>query len=184
MNHFAYPATLVPDIEDGGFVVTFVDLPEAITQGDDLADALHLPAQTAVKATLYNAMRQSAMSQSELAKRLNSLTKRKITMNNANTETMVPTQYVFQLRLYPFVEEIISESKDNVYLNKHSQEEWQTHTLTELMEYMSFEQFMAFTDDELKELVGKQMALELVAGMLNDFTPEQMATFDECLVRR
>ncbi|RKZ50748.1 MAG: type II toxin-antitoxin system HicB family antitoxin [Candidatus Parabeggiatoa sp. nov. 3] len=106
MNHFAYPATLVPDILDGGFVVTFVDLPEAITQGDDLADALHqaadcleesiagrisdnelipqpspasqahylvhLPAQTAVKATLYNAMRQSAMSQTELAKRLNS----------------------------------------------------------------------------------------------------------------
>ncbi|MEK8017582.1 MAG: type II toxin-antitoxin system HicB family antitoxin [Candidatus Parabeggiatoa sp.] len=41
MNHFAYPTRLVPDRQDGGFVVTFVDLPEAITQGDDLADALH-----------------------------------------------------------------------------------------------------------------------------------------------
>jgi len=104
-------------------------------------------------------------------------------MNNANTE-MVPTKYVFQLRLYPLIEKEIAEDQDGVYLNKHSQEEWRTHTLTELMEYMSFEQFMDFTDKELKELVGKQMALELVAGMLNDFTPEQMATFDECLIRR
>ncbi|MDM8558076.1 hypothetical protein [Candidatus Parabeggiatoa sp. HSG14] len=100
-----------------------------------------------------------------------------------NTE-MVPTKYVFQLRLYPLIEKEIAEDHDRVYLGKHSQEEWQTHTLTELMEYMSFEQFMDFSDKELKELVGKQMALELVAGMLNDFTPEQMATFDECLIRR
>jgi len=105
-------------------------------------------------------------------------------MSNPHRETTVPTKYVFQLRLYPLIEKEIAEDQDCVYLDKHNQEEWQTHILTELMEYMSFEQFMGFTDDELKELVGKQMALELVAGMLNDFTPEQMATFDECLVRR
>ncbi len=34
-----YPVTLIPDA--GGFVVTFPDIPEAITQGDDEADALH-----------------------------------------------------------------------------------------------------------------------------------------------
>jgi antitoxin HicB len=106
MNNFAFPATLVPETKDGGFVVTFVDLPEAITQGENLADALHqaadcleeaiagrisdnevipepslthqknylvfLPAQMAVKATLYNAMRRTSLSQIELAKRLNS----------------------------------------------------------------------------------------------------------------
>ena len=33
-----YPATFTPDT--GGFVVTFRDIPEAITQGDDEADAL------------------------------------------------------------------------------------------------------------------------------------------------
>ena len=37
---FSYPATLTPDHEAGGFVVTFVDVPEAITQGDDVPDAL------------------------------------------------------------------------------------------------------------------------------------------------
>ena len=37
---FMYPITLTPDTLDGGFVVTFVDIPEAITQGDTQAQAL------------------------------------------------------------------------------------------------------------------------------------------------
>ncbi|MEW6669393.1 MAG: type II toxin-antitoxin system HicB family antitoxin [Thermodesulfobacteriota bacterium] len=40
MQSFVYPATLTADEEEGGFVVTFTDLPEAITQGDDLEEAL------------------------------------------------------------------------------------------------------------------------------------------------
>lgn len=40
VRDFAYPATLTPDAMDGGFLVTFPDVPEAITQGDDVADAL------------------------------------------------------------------------------------------------------------------------------------------------
>jgi antitoxin HicB len=36
-----YPATFTP-ADEGGFVVTFRDIPEAITQGDDEADALGL----------------------------------------------------------------------------------------------------------------------------------------------
>ncbi len=41
MNRFIFPVTLTPEPEpEGGFVVTFSDVPEAITQGDDLAEAL------------------------------------------------------------------------------------------------------------------------------------------------
>ncbi len=40
MQRFVYPAILTPDTEEEGFVVTFVDLPEAITQGEDVEDAL------------------------------------------------------------------------------------------------------------------------------------------------
>jgi antitoxin HicB len=40
MQRFAYPFTLAADEVDGGFVVTCRDLPEAITQGDTLEDAL------------------------------------------------------------------------------------------------------------------------------------------------
>ena len=41
MQHFVYPVTVTPDPQDGGFVVQFVDLPEAITQGETLQEALH-----------------------------------------------------------------------------------------------------------------------------------------------
>jgi len=37
---FTYPVTLTPDEDDGGFVVTFRDLPEAITQGDTVEECL------------------------------------------------------------------------------------------------------------------------------------------------
>jgi antitoxin HicB len=39
-REFSYPVTLTPDETDGGFVVTFEDVPEAITQGDTREDAL------------------------------------------------------------------------------------------------------------------------------------------------
>lgn len=38
-----YPARLTPD-SNGGFVVTFRDVPEAITQGDTVAEALEMAA--------------------------------------------------------------------------------------------------------------------------------------------
>ena len=40
MEQFVYPATLTPDAKDGGFMVTFADLPEAITQGETVEEAL------------------------------------------------------------------------------------------------------------------------------------------------
>jgi predicted RNase H-like HicB family nuclease len=36
MERFVYPATLTPDTKDGGFVVTFADVPEAIMQGENV----------------------------------------------------------------------------------------------------------------------------------------------------
>ena len=40
VRDFSYPVVLTADDTDGGFVVSFPDLPEAITQGDDAGDAL------------------------------------------------------------------------------------------------------------------------------------------------
>jgi len=37
---FIYPVTLIQDKEYGGFVVKFIDFPEAITQGENIEDAL------------------------------------------------------------------------------------------------------------------------------------------------
>ncbi|MBL8516610.1 MAG: type II toxin-antitoxin system HicB family antitoxin [Betaproteobacteria bacterium] len=46
-----YPVTLTPDKKSGGFVVTFRDLPEAITQGDTFEEALAM-AQEALELAL------------------------------------------------------------------------------------------------------------------------------------
>jgi antitoxin HicB len=40
MRQFTYAVKLTPDKEDGGYVVTCRDLPEAITQGDSVEDAV------------------------------------------------------------------------------------------------------------------------------------------------
>lgn len=34
MRQFSYPARFIPDRSDGGYVITFRDIPEAITQAD------------------------------------------------------------------------------------------------------------------------------------------------------
>lgn len=44
-----YPAQFTP-AEEGGFVVTFRDIPEAITQGDDLTDARAMAADALLTA--------------------------------------------------------------------------------------------------------------------------------------
>ena len=39
-SRFSFPVTLTTDEVDGGYTVTFRDLPEAITQGENIEDAL------------------------------------------------------------------------------------------------------------------------------------------------
>jgi antitoxin HicB len=41
MRQFTYAVKLTPDKKDGGFVVTCRDLPEAITQGESIEEALN-----------------------------------------------------------------------------------------------------------------------------------------------
>lgn len=100
---FIYPAILTSD-PSGGFVVSFRDWPEAITQGETLDEALQeaadcleeavaariddrgeipapsasqpeeqpvaVPIQTALKAALFLAVRETGIGPSELARRL------------------------------------------------------------------------------------------------------------------
>ncbi len=51
MSKFAYPVRLTTDAKDGGYVVTCRDLPEAITQGDSIEEALS-EAEGAIQAAL------------------------------------------------------------------------------------------------------------------------------------
>jgi antitoxin HicB len=54
----AYAATLTPDEEDGGYVVTFRDVPEGITQGETLEDALRNAADALAVALEFYAERK------------------------------------------------------------------------------------------------------------------------------
>ncbi|MFJ9451495.1 type II toxin-antitoxin system HicB family antitoxin [Herbaspirillum sp. NPDC101397] len=45
-----YPATFTPDTEDGGFVITFRDIPEAISQAETVDEALAMAADALLSA--------------------------------------------------------------------------------------------------------------------------------------
>ena len=104
-SRFSFPVTLTTDEVDGGFTVTFRDLPEAITQGENIEDALNetadcleeaiankvlrrlpiptpseaneneylitTPLQTSFKASIWLAMQEENINQTQLAKNLN-----------------------------------------------------------------------------------------------------------------
>jgi antitoxin HicB len=93
----AYPAALTPD-PDGGFTVTFRNVPESITEGDSREEALlraedalamyiaakeplpassdpkadeeMVPLSALAKTALYDAMREQGVGRAELARRL------------------------------------------------------------------------------------------------------------------
>lgn len=92
-------------------------------------------------------------------------------------------QDLYRLRLQPFVERRMAKA-EAVFLEKHSQPEWLEYIVNTLMERLSLERLLTLSDEDLKGMVGRLMSLELIAGMLDDFTPEQTRIFDECLVRR
>jgi hypothetical protein len=94
---------------------------------------------------------------------------------------MILKQEVFRIRLKPFVERKIAS--DKIFLEKFNQEGWIEYLAT-TMGCIPLEQFIIIADDDLKGRIGRLMSLQLVAGMLNDFTPEQMKIFDECMIRR
>lgn len=69
-HEFAYPVTLTPDPTDGGFVVTFADIPEAITQGETVAEALTEAADALEEAIAGRIRRGDAIPEPSLAEGL------------------------------------------------------------------------------------------------------------------
>lgn len=124
MNRFTYPVTLSPDEVDGGFVVTFRDMPEAITQGDTVEECLEegagaleaaivgriqdsldipvpskpekgekmvpVPLQTAIKAALYLAIKETGISKVELARQLHTHEKEVQRILDPHSSTKLP----------------------------------------------------------------------------------------------
>ena len=125
MLRFTYPVKLTPDRKDGGYVVSCRDIPEAITQGESIAEALAeaegalqaaiegriedgldipapsqakrgerpatTPITTALKAAVYIALRDSGISKSEFARRMQVNEKEARRMLDPKHPTKVPT---------------------------------------------------------------------------------------------
>jgi antitoxin HicB len=68
-HDFSYPVTLTPEA-DGGFVVTFQDLPEAITQGDTTVEALTEAADALAEAIAGRIRRGDLIPEPSLAENL------------------------------------------------------------------------------------------------------------------
>jgi hypothetical protein len=100
----------------------------------------------------------------------------------APSEVMISQPEVYRFRLAPLIEQEIA--RHPLYLDQHTQTEWLEYLLAEMMEHLTLKQFMARSDEQLKTRIGRLMALKLVFGLLKDFTPTQINTFEECLVRR
>lgn len=125
MLRFTYPIRLTPDRRDGGYIVRSRDIPEAITQGESVDDALAeaagalqaaleariedgldipapsvpkrgerlagTPITTALKAAVHVALRDSGVSKSELARRMQVDEKEARRMLDPRHPTKVPT---------------------------------------------------------------------------------------------
>ncbi len=65
----AYPVILTPDKEAGGFVVTFPDIPEAITQGETIEEALAMAAEALESAMDFYFDSKRAVPMPSVAKR-------------------------------------------------------------------------------------------------------------------
>lgn len=59
------------------------------------------------------------------------------------------------------------------------------NSMTQSMrEIVSLNEFLAIADVELTRRIGQRMAIEGLAGLLSDLTPEQLLAFDEAVARR
>ena len=83
-------------------------------------------------------------------------------------------------RITAIVDKIIQE--DSIYeeLDKNDI----ISTLSDLFNKFEPQELKLLDDDEFEKIVSRIMSIKLIYGMLDDFTPEEMARFDESVKRR
>jgi len=96
-------------------------------------------------------------------------------------EAAIPTKDIYRFRLTPLVNRLLAT--DEVYRKEFNPDELLEYLVREMMYYIP-EYFLAIKDDELTGRVERLMALELVYGLLDDLTAEEMQLFDEAVAGR
>lgn len=101
-------------------------------------------------------------------------------MNSQKAE-YIPKREIYRLRITPLINQVYH--KNGIYQERFDKTE-RIESLTTEMQYFPLEQFMAISDEDLLARLKRVLSLELIYGMLDDFTPEQMQAFDEAMARR
>ena len=83
------------------------------------------------------------------------------------------------LRMSKIVDELIEDNEIFRNINKSALKE----SLSALVEKAP-EKLISITDDELTRRIETVLVIEAAAGMLQDFTPEEMNVFEESVKRR
>lgn len=83
------------------------------------------------------------------------------------------------------VVEIIDKlmNQNNLYQERLIRSEI-TQRIVELLGKISIEEIQVISDDDLTNRIDDMMMIGAVAGLLNDFTPEEMQIFDEAVEGR
>ncbi len=96
-------------------------------------------------------------------------------------ETAIPTKDIYRFRLTPLINRLLAT--DEVYRSEFNHKELLEYLVRE-MEYHNPEEFLAIRDHDLTRRVERLMALELVYGLLDDFSSEEIQLFDEAVAGR
>ncbi len=84
------------------------------------------------------------------------------------------------------IEQIVSVIMEErpIYKEDIDYSEMVTHLAEVFKKALSFEEFNNISDESLKNRCSSIMSLQLLATIGDDFTPEQMAIFDEAIKRK
>jgi hypothetical protein len=84
------------------------------------------------------------------------------------------------------IEQVVSVIMEQspIYKEDFNYSEMVTHLAEVFEKALSFEEFKSISDESLKNRCNKMMSVQLLAKIGEDFTPEQMAIFDEAIKRK
>ena len=95
-----------------------------------------------------------------------------------NANVLILKRDVYRFRITPIVKRLMKANP--IYSEKFEPDEIIEEIVGE-MSGLGPQTFMAIADHELIGRIRRRMALELVTGLLDDFTPEEMSLFDEAV---
>jgi hypothetical protein len=100
---------------------------------------------------------------------------------NTMVEKMIPAKEIYRIRVEKSVDRILKESK--VFQEELNREEV-IESMTDEMQKFSLREFLMIDDEDLKERIGRMIAVDMLSKLTDDFTPEQKRIFNEAVEGR